>query len=135
MTDIDFKTFSFSALVPDKKAAVVFEKIPLKREFKDTLTFYCDGKVVFRRFCFGEAAGEVCTMTNEKPCGNEGEIYWNYENAHYSRSGEAPKKLYATDENGALFFDKSPEMWKKVKELKTDKANGYSFFKMLFMKK
>lgn len=30
--------------------------------FRDVVTVYCDGRLLFERFCAGEAAGRVCAL-------------------------------------------------------------------------
>ena len=134
MTKIDFTNFSFFSFNPKNNIAVVFEKIPPVRKYRDTLTFYKDGKVLFIRYCYGESAGEVARLWSKTTLSEKGEFNWDYEKDLYSKRDEAPMFLSAMDENGNIYCDDKPYVWEKKHCLKTDSKNGYSFFKCIFIK-
>lgn len=96
-------------------------------KYRDRVTVYFDGKIFFERFCYGEAAGLVLCMW-----GKAGEnLEWDYNSCNHSLKIEAPQVLTAFD-GKSLFFDDKSLAWIGKEHLKTDGANKYSFFKMLF---
>ena len=134
MKKIDFTTFDFKSLIKKGTVGTMYEKNPPVRKFRDTVTFYKDGKIHFIRYCYGESAGEVAEMWSKAPLGKNGEIIWDYDSCPYSKKDEAPLAVFATDDDGAIYFDDMPYSWSRKKELVTDPANGYSRLKGFFMK-
>lgn len=98
--------------------------------FRDRVSIYHDGKLLFERFCYGEAAGKACEMwasgLNER-----NEVLWDYDSCAYSQKDEAPKKLTGAG-SGGLVFDGKVAIWTCVEQKKKDPAHGYGFFAMLF---
>ena len=134
MKSINYATFNLKDLDFKRNVGIVFEKNPPVRKFRDTLTIYKDGKVLFVRYCYGESAGEVARMWNNGSIGINGEFNWNYDACQYTKKEEAPVKLSGFDADGAIYCDDQIYSWSRKKELKTDNANGYTIFNRLFSK-
>lgn len=119
-------------VIPTGFIGAVFEYQPPKREFRDTLSLYFDGKAVFTRYCYGEAAGAVCTLiangVNEK-----GEFLWGYDKCAYSRKQEAPTAITRCEDEKTIFCG-SEYPWKNVKILKSNSMHGYGKLNILFKK-
>lgn len=111
-----------------KLAGITFQKEGQAR-YRDRITVYFDGKLLFERFCYGEAAGLVFDLHGK--CVQP--IDWDYNSCAHSQKEDAPKEL--TDfQNNNLYFDDKTAAWQEKELLKTDSKNGYSFLKMLFAK-
>ena len=56
---------NFDGIIADLKANKLagraYERVGAPGNFRDRVTVYRDGKLLFERFCYGEAAGRVCT--------------------------------------------------------------------------
>lgn len=61
--------------------------------FRDVVTVYCDGRLLFERFCAGEAAGRVCALWAPGGADEAGRIQWDYSACAYSGAQQAPKVL------------------------------------------
>ena len=104
----------FAPIIADVKAAKCagfrYQRAGHQR-YRDRVTVYRDGRLLFERFCYGEAAGLVFKL-------------W------------APGADDTGAGQGGLVFDGRPARWECVDKLKNDKANGYggpvNFFKNLF---
>lgn len=112
----------------EKLAAIRYQREG-QGNYRDRVTVYYDGKIYFERFCYGEAAGLVLSMWGTA----NDELRWKYESCNHSQKEQAPKQLTAFNGEALFFDDKSPA-WQGKEHLKTDSANGYSFFKMLLAK-
>ena len=98
--------------------------------FRDRVTLYCDGRLLFERFCYGEAAGRACAMwapgVDEK-----GRVLWDYDACPYSGKTEAPQVLTGAGAGG-LVFDGKAALWACVERKKADPEHGYSALKVLW---
>ena len=103
-----------------------------RHPFRDRITVYADGKILFERFCYGEAAGKVFIMWGSGADEN-GALQWDYESCPNSHKTEAPKQLTDAAET-ALILDGKADAWTRTECLKTDPENGYTLFKKLFRK-
>ncbi len=103
-----------------------------RHPFRDRFTVYTDGKILFERFCYGEAAGKVFTMWGNG-ADETGALRWDYDSCPNSHKTEAPKMLTDACETD-LILDGKTDMWARTECLKTDPENGYTFFKKLFRK-
>lgn len=95
-----------------------------RRPFRDRVTVYYDGKMLFERFCYGEAAGKVFTMWANGQA-EDGTLAWDYDACPNSAKTQAPKCLTGADTAG-LYFDGKAEAWGPAVLLKHDRENGYS---------
>lgn len=96
--------------------------------FRDCVTVYRNQKIKFERYCYGEAAGLVCSFWGEGAADNT--LVWQDGECLYSRKGEAPKAL--TDcEAGKLYFDGKAPAWQPVQDIKRSGEAGLGFFAML----
>ena len=57
---------------------------------------YCDGRLLFERFCAGEAAGRVCALWAPEGADEAGRIRWDYGACAYSGAQQAPKAVSYT---------------------------------------
>lgn len=78
--------------------------------FRDMVTVYCDGRLLFERFCAGEAAGRVCALWAPEGADEAGRIRWDYGACAYSGAQQAPKALTGAGAGG-LVFDGRPYRW------------------------
>lgn len=112
-----------------KLAGIRYEKSG-RHHFRDRVTVYRDGKILFERFCYGEAAGLVFSMWGR----GEGEsAIWDYDSCAVSAKTEAPREITGGNET-SLLFDGKQWTWGVEALLKTDSANGYGLFRTLFGK-
>lgn len=77
-------------------------------KFRDCVTVVKGGKLLFERFCWGEAASLTFGMKGTPM--PDGSIEWQTPVGSYSAADEAPKQLTGY-ENGAMFFDNIPKKW------------------------
>ncbi len=127
---------NFDGIIADLKANKLagraYERVGAPGKFRDRVTVYRDGKLLFERFCYGEAAGRVCTL--QAPGADaSGRIAWDYDACPYSGKKEAPATLTGAG-RGALVFDGKPALWQPVADLATDAANGYGKLRMFFLR-
>ncbi|MDL2294997.1 hypothetical protein LJC60_10345 [Ruminococcaceae bacterium OttesenSCG-928-D13] len=119
----------FDSFKKQRVAAVVYEKGGRAR-YRDRLTLGRNGKVLFERFNYGEAAGLVFSMWGV--CGADGAIDWDTAaSADYSRKDEAPRQLTGNDAD-SLLFDGAAAPWAAHTTLKSWPAGGLSKLSMLF---
>lgn len=112
-----------SELEQTQNAGIRYQ-VPRWLPFRDRVTFYRDGKILFERFCYGESAGLIFTMWGSANAADDA-LEWDYESCADSKKTEAPKKLCAC-EDGALFFDdKLKTPWARDAVLAHDAQNGY----------
>ena len=113
------------------KCCSVYEK-ERETKYRDQLRFYIDSRVVFERYCYGEAAGLVAQVfgTFEE----NGTLSWqNLENI--SVPGNPPPKTLTncTDDLEILEFDDQFKKYKRQGFLSSDSARGYGKLKLFFM--
>ena len=89
----------------------------LETHFRDCVLFYLDGRIRFERYCYGEAACLVFSV-------------WGH-------GIDADGKLLTdVQEDGkALQFDGARKRYILTEEFDEDKLNGYSKFKVFWMKR
>lgn len=107
----------------------------LETHFRDCLLFYLDGRIKFERYCYGEAA---CLVFSVWAHGfdDSGKILWDQEPEFEVDQKAIPRVLTDVQENGtALQFDGLRKRYCQTEEFDADKPNGYSKFKLLFMKR
>lgn len=121
----------FTELRAKNMAGFCYEKSG-HAHYRDRVTFYRDGKLLFERFCYGEAAGLVWEMKG-LAIDERGLIDWDYANCPSSEKDDAPKALTGAGQGG-LVFDGKPSAWLRVAEKKADPAHGYGGFKLFFLK-
>lgn len=100
-------------------------------KFRDCLSFYCDGKVRFERFCYGEGACFVFGVwASLLPDGS-----LNYEKPldPLAEPEALPKKI-TRREGDVLYFDEQRWRWELTADFTKDEKNGYTPFK-LFLKR
>lgn len=121
----------FSAIVQDIKQHKLAGRRYQKEghgKFRDCLTICRNGKFVFERYCYGEAAGKVCEMLANRSDGPK--IEWEYSGSDYSLKTEAPVELTG-QEGGSLLFDGKKALWELEEELKQVPKAGLTWFRML----
>lgn len=92
--------------------------------YRDRVTVYRDGRILFERFCYGEAAGLVFSLWAERADAS-GAPQWDFSKCNVSSAREeAPHQLTGAGEGG-LVFDGKPVCWECVDRLRSDKPNGY----------
>lgn len=100
--------------------------------FRDVLTVYCDGRLLFERFCAGEAAGRVCALWARKGADDTGRILWEDDTCADCGASEAPKVLTGAG-SGGLVFDGRSVAWALCEQRRTDAFNGYGTLKTWFL--
>lgn len=101
-------------------------------DFRDVLTVYCDGRVLFERFRAGGEGGRVCALWARKGADDAGRILWEEDAGSCSGAAEAPKVLTGAGAGG-LVFDGRPVAWALCEQRRTDAANGYGALKTWFL--
>lgn len=103
-----------------------YEKEYLNK-FRDCITFYCDGKVRFDRYCYGEGAcfvfGAWAAMSED------GSLSYRQPLDPAADPAALPHKLTQI-EGTTLYFDAKRPKWQLEKDLDADPQNGYSKLKM-----
>ena len=125
------QNFDAKKFVPKGYAAVCYEKEG-NTKFRDRITVFFDGKVLFERFCWGEAAGLVFAVWAEEIREN-GEILWKKPFDAAVKEDALPKQV-SNSENNAFYFDENAAKWALEDTKKTDPNHGYTGLKMLFGK-
>ena len=101
--------------------------------FRDRFTVYDDGRMLFERFCYGEAAGLVYNAWANGADDN-GVIDWDKKSFYEGFLEKLPKKITVmTAQNWTV--DESIFKWSLVDKLKSDKANGYGALRRIFKRK
>ncbi len=116
------------------KCCSVYEK-ERETKYRDQLRFYIDGKIIFERYCYGEAAGLVAHLESES-LDDEGNIIWkNIENISLP-GNPPPKSLTAISENlDALEFDGQFKKYKKIEVLSSYSPRGYGKINLFFIRR
>ena len=111
-----------------------FEK-ELETHFRDCMLFYLDGRVRFERYCYGEAACLVFSVWG-RGLDEDGSILWEKEPEFESQQAALPRGLTDVQEGGtALQFDGARKRYLLTESFEEDKANGYSKFKVWWLKR
>lgn len=123
----------FSAVVADiKKAGLAARRFERDghRQFRDCITVGRNGRLLFQRFSYGEAASLVFQMwaVSASP---GGAIVWDYACTDYSGKTEAPTTL-ADYRDGVLVFEGDRFTWPCAAALPTWKQGGLGRLGMLF---
>ncbi len=111
-----------------KTACFVFEKGE-RNANRDRLNIFIDGKILFERFCYGEAAGLVFDMW-ASGVEQDGTIIWDYSTCQNSKKSEAPSKITFCSADYVRLDDKEVK-WNCIKKLKFDRKNKYGFLKVM----
>lgn len=123
----------FNTIVQDiraqKLAACRFEEEGHHR-FRDCVYIGRNGKIMFERYSYGEAASLVFGL-RAKGIETDGTLLWDYGAISYSGKYEAPKQLTGYTD-GALQFDGKPALWPVAARLKTLPQLGLGGVKMVF---
>lgn len=93
--------------------------------FRDRVTIYYDGSLLFERYCYGESAGLTgsCRATG---LDEEGHPRWQTENVPKVVVNGLPQALSAVDDT-TLRFTGSEDVWDLIEKLRRDGA--YSLLK------
>lgn len=113
-----------AALAATEKLAGIRYQKNARAGFRDRITVYRDGKLLFERFCYGESAGFVFDMRGAG-AGEDGILLWDYDACVNSHKHEAPVRLSGGDAHALLFDDRSAP-WEEDARLKSDTAHGYN---------
>ena len=94
-----------------------------------------DGRIRFERYCYGEAACLVFSVWGSG-FDAEGRILWDKEPTIEADRAVLPRVLTDIQEDGcALQFDGARKRYVKTEAFETDKANGYTPFKMFWLRR
>lgn len=115
-------------LVPKGCAALCYEKEG-NTKFRDRVTVFYDGKLVFERFCWGEAAGLVFTAWADG-VGTDGTIQWRRPFDAAVKEDALPQTVCEASRD-ALRFDDQSARWLLEDTKKSDPIHGYSGLKVL----
>lgn len=107
----------------------------LETHFRDCMLFYLDGRIRFERYCYGEAACLVFSVWGHG-IDADGKLLWDREPEFESQQTALPRYLTDVQEDGkALQFDGARKQYILTEEFDEDKLNGYSKFKVFWMKR
>lgn len=119
---------SVSAVVPKGCAAACYEKEG-NTKFRDRVTVFFDGKLLFERFCWGEAAGLVFAAWADR-VEQSGEIVWKKPFDAAVKEEVLPKTITGAQPQ-FLQFDENQAKWVLEDTKKSDPAHGYGALKVL----
>ena len=119
-----------NSLIPEGLCGRRYEKEYVSK-YRDLLTVYIDGNVIFSRYCYGEAACLVMEIRG-RDMGEEG-LVWEAIPSWAAKDPPLPCRL-TKKEGSTLWFDGSRLKWEFLEDLKTDKQHGYSRMR-LFLKR
>ena len=106
-----------------------------ERSFRDCLYFYIDGRILFERYCYGEAAGLVFSAWADG-FDPDGAVQWGPEPSYEGHRAVLPKRLTDVQEEGrALQFDGLRHRYVRVQELESDREHGYIKWKLFWIKR
>ena len=92
------------------------------------MLFYCDGKVRFERYCYGEGACYVFGVwASLSP---DGSLTYKEPFDPLVEESALPRRLTKA-EDGVLYFDDARWKWEPAADLKLDEKNGYTRLRML----
>ena len=115
-------------LVPKGCAALCYEREG-NTKFRDRVTVFYDGKLVFERFCWGEAAGLVFAAWADD-VGADGAIQWRRTLDAAVKEDALPQTVCEASRD-ALRFDGPPARWLLEDTKTSDPIHGYSGLKVL----
>ena len=104
-----------------------YEKEYLNK-YRDCMLFYCDGKVRFERYCYGEGACFVFGVWAS--LAQDGALSYKQPFGPLVDQAALPRRLTKM-ENGALYFDGARWKWEPAADLALDEKNGYTRLRML----
>ena len=127
-SNVSVQQIAEKTFVPRGLAALCYEKEG-NTKFRDRVTLFYDGRLLFERFCWGEAAGLVFTAWADR-VEPDGIIVWKRPLDAAVKESELPVVIAAADRQ-VLTFDQSSARWLLEDEKKSDPAHGYGGMKML----
>lgn len=107
--------------IPDGFCGRQYEKEYVSK-YRDLLTIYRDGKALFSRYCYGEAA---CLVMEVWGRDTEEGLVWEAIPDWAAKDPPLPR-LLTKEENGVLWFDGSRLKWEILEDKKLDPQHGYS---------
>ncbi len=123
-----------ATLLSGGKCCAVYEK-ERETKFRDQLRFYIDGKIIFERFCYGEAAGMVGSLYSEG-FDESGKIVWKNSENQNLPGNPPPSELTDCSENfDTLEFDGQFKKYKRLSILSNDSPRGYGKIKLFFIRR
>lgn len=96
-------------------------------KFRDCMTFYCDGRVLFQRFCCGEGACLVFEVWAALE--TDGALRYDQPLPPLARDVQLPAALTGA-EGSTLYFDNARWKWQCSATLAADAKHGYSPLRM-----
>ena len=112
--------------IPDGFCGRQYEKEYVSK-YRDLLTIYRDGKALFSRYCYGEAA---CLVMEVWGRDTEEGLVWEAIPDWAAKDPPLPR-LLTKEENGVLWFDGSRLKWEILEDKKLDPQHGYSRIRLL----
>ncbi len=126
MANTDVQAVRTGALIDKGHAAYKYEIRHMQHHrFRDRITIYYDGSLLFERYCYGESAGLTgsCRATGVN---EDGTINWVTENVPVVVIKGLPACFESAGEE-LLKFTGSEDVWDRIEKLRS--ANGYSVLK------
>lgn len=114
--------------VPRGAVALRYEQQE-RQHYRDCLLFYCDGGVLFERYCYGEAASLVFAAW-VREIDADGVLVYEQPLAIGVKTQDLPRKLELLPD-GRLSVDGGWNQWAVAATLREDKKNGYGAMKRL----
>lgn len=104
-----------------------YEKEYLNK-YRDCMLFYCDGKVRFERYCYGEGACFVFGVW--AALAPDGQLTYRPPFDPLVEESALPRRLTKA-EGDVLYFDNARWKWELAADLALDQKNGYTRPRML----
>lgn len=113
-----------------KGCARRYEKEYLNK-YRDCMLFYCNGKVRFERYCYGEGACFVFGAW--AALAPDGCLTYKAPLDPLAKEADLPRKLTKV-QGDVLYFDDARWKWELAAELADDPKNGYTRLRMLLFR-
>lgn len=122
------------ARLKQKKLAACRYEMEGHRKFRDCVTVCRNGKLLFERFNYGEAASLTFSMW-AKGLNADGTIGWDYDSTKDKGRDEAPRLLTSVQNNAEeLIFDEGRYKWLPARDLRSMPSAGLGGFTMFFLR-
>ncbi len=131
MTISEFKKKLKKDIVKSNSVGFRFEREGRHHHYRDCIFSYYDGNFIFKRYCYGEAAGVVFDVKIEN-IKDDGTIIYKKPLPLGVKEDDIPKKITNINNINSLEIDgNTVYMWNVAANVHSDKDYGYG--RMMFL--
>ena len=125
----EFKKEIKKEIMTSSSVGFRFEREGRHHHYRDCIFAYYDGKFIFKRYCYGEAAGVVFDV-KIKNIDDSGNIIYVEPLPLGVKTADLPQKITNINNIHSLEIDNNKTyMWTAMGQIKSDKDYGYTRFK------